>query len=208
MEENADKFSNREPHCKQSVACSNRNNLMEKLNINLTQATNYLVQLFYKTNQKYSCTRTKVGKLLSIVAFKYASNGQVAFEETIYKYNECGTAIKEIMQRFKDRDIYTLCTYNDDSKPVSQKIDEKADIPLDFIDIKDLSDDVKDTIKSVFLLFGAFSPATLGECINPIVNTKNTTLENNQIDISRIEYIHLDDFSTESKNPLIEFLFD
>ena len=37
-----------------------------------TDIVDYLISLFYKTNKKYSCSRTKIGKLLSILEFKYA----------------------------------------------------------------------------------------------------------------------------------------
>ena len=182
---------------------------MNNLNINLNHAANYLVQLFYKTNQRYSCTRTKIGKLLSIVAFKYAREGKLAFAETIYKYDHCGTAIKEVMHRFRDREIYSLCVYKDNAKPITDKLNEKAYIPDNFSNIEALSDEAKEIIESVFFSFGAFSPADLGECINPIVNLDGVTIADNHINISEIAKLYLNDFPAEHlNNPLLKFLLE
>ena len=51
-----------------------KDRLMKELHTDLEKATCYLVQFFYKTGRLYSCTRTKLRKLLSIVAFVYARN--------------------------------------------------------------------------------------------------------------------------------------
>lgn len=39
-------------------------NEMKNINVSLKSAANYFIQLFYKTGCKYSCTQTKIGKLL------------------------------------------------------------------------------------------------------------------------------------------------
>lgn len=83
------------PHCKCSLA--NSKSKMQNSNLRLKEITYYLIQQFYKTGEKYSCTQTKLGKLLSILAFKYARNGQKLFDTPIYKYPpRCGTLIKAL----------------------------------------------------------------------------------------------------------------
>ena len=181
---------------------------MVSLNIDLAKATNYFIQLFYKTNQKYSCTRTKVGKLLSIVAFTYACDGKLAFDETIYKYDNCGTAIREIMLRFNDREIYSQCKYRDDAKKISEKLNEKVKIPDEYKDITDLDDDIKQKIEATFREFGAYTPAMLGECLNPLVNYNGIANDKNEINLSKFESLNYSDFSDcdISDNTLIKFL--
>ncbi len=196
------------PHYKQSLVSSEKQKRMTNLNINLEQATNYLIQLFYQTNVKYSCTRTKIGKMLSIVAFKYACEEKLAFNETIYKYDSCGTAIKDVMLRFKDPDIYPTYLNADDQKKVRVKFNKKAPIPQSFSEIDQLSDDTKKTIESVFLSFAAFSPKKLGECLNPIVNLEGIADNDGRINVSKVGKIKLSDFNAEENgNPVLKFLF-
>jgi hypothetical protein len=61
---------------------------MEKMHANLRECMNYLIQLFYKTDKRYSCTRSKISKLLSILAFKYAVYSIQLFDEKIFRYSK------------------------------------------------------------------------------------------------------------------------
>ena len=70
---------------------------MIELNANLKDVTSCLIRMFYQTDKKYSCTQTKLGKMLSILAFRYAINGEKLFNESIYRYPpNCGTLIKAL----------------------------------------------------------------------------------------------------------------
>lgn len=189
---------------------------MKELEINLTKATNYLVQLFYRTGKRYSCTRTKLGKLLSIVAFAYAGRDCIAFKETIYKYDDCGTAIQEIMDRFNDSEIYTRCKYDDNRKSIpdgsiASPFDLNVVIPKDYEDISGLDLGVTDMIDSVFKTFGAYTPNDLGECINPIVDSRGVAGANKEVCLKRVKELKRADFSDIMDKPtssLIKYLFN
>ena len=57
------------------VKCAERKNISETdAATGLIDAANYFIQLYYKTGEKYSCSITKLGKLLSIAAFICAKN--------------------------------------------------------------------------------------------------------------------------------------
>ena len=213
MEANADCLNTSNlPHGGHIDACLNKMN-MENMKIDLTKATNYLVQLFYKTNLRYTCTRTKIGKLLSIVAFVYARQDKLLFEETIHKYDQCGTAIYEIMERFKDSDIYTRIVYEDCENRVpdvvmANAVISKVTIPDEYEDIVGLDVDVISTIDSVFQMFGAYSPSALGECINPIVNYQDVTNPEGEVVLSNISKLQIGFFAGENNCHLINYLFE
>lgn len=200
-------------HCKHIKACYNILT-MENLGLNLVQLTNYFVQLFYKTNQRYSCTRTKIGKLLSIFAFEYACEGKQAFKEVIHKYEDCGTAIYEIMERFTDRDIYTKCEYEDKISIIPDDyfstLNGDVHIPNSYIDISELENDVLERIQNIFKEFGSYSPTELGECINPIVNYTGVVNNDGEVELEHLEnltYSELMNFGNVSNPTLIQYLY-
>lgn len=205
------------PQCEPGQAHIKREN-MEKMNTDLVQATNCLVQLFYQTGQRYSCTKTKVGKLLSIVAFLYARRNQMLFDEAIYKYEGCGTTLKEL--RFiVDRDIYSRPLYNNDNLCSDHKEDIEASeidtaiaVPEKFMETDRLSDEIKCTIKEVFIKFGAYNAVDLGHALNFIVQYPQVTNSDGKIDLDVIKRLTLADFSPQETQEsfdkkLINFLF-
>ncbi len=181
-----------------------RNYKMKELHANLTEAANYLIECFNATGQIYSCSRTKIGKLLSIVAFLYAKNDTALFDETIYKYDGCGTTIEEL-KSFIDRDVYIKLLYADDRNPID--ISFSARTHLDKLSNINLSSEVKRDIELVFTRFGAFIPSDLGQCINPIVKYIEST-NNEGLDLSKIQTFSIDTFKEISADrELIEFLY-
>ncbi len=68
-------------------------------NDKLRAIVNYLIGFFYETEKKYSCSITKIGKLLSILAFKaYIESEERILGKyvAIKKYKDCGTYIPDI----------------------------------------------------------------------------------------------------------------
>lgn len=179
---------------------------MTELHVNLREAANYFIQLFYATGQKYSCSRTKLGKLLSIVAFSYALKDIELFDETIYRYDGCGTAINEL-KSYMDRDIYIQLKYGDDEKFISQIFDEQK-IPIqNYEQTESLSDDVKKQIELIFRHFGAYTAYDLGQCINCIVNYPNVT-KNDEVDISILQTLSREKFrDIKDHTALIDFMY-
>lgn len=198
-------------HCKSNCTCITNGN-MDELKVDLLEAANYLILLFYRTDQEYSCTRTKVGKLLSIVAFSYARNNKKIFEESIYKYDDCGCAIKKIMNTF-DRDIYARCQYNDNQKYISDVFRELSsldpEIQEKYKDIVNVDPTVRQKIEEVFRTFGAYSPTKLGECINPIVKQTGVINANGEVDLSKIYTLKRSEIQIDNSTPkaLIDYLF-
>lgn len=211
MEVNADNFRNDiVPHCKSDCTCLTNKN-MNELNVSLLEAANYLIQLFYQTDKKYSCTRTKVGKLLSIVAFVYAKKGEKLFAETIYRFDTCGTAINEL-KFFVDRDVYIQYQYCDDCKYIHDELKHSEDVLEKHKKIDTIDNELKIVIEDVFRRFGSFPAYDLGQCINPIVNLPQMTNENNEIQLNKIQSIKLSDFSdnvlSEKNDSLVKYLFN
>ncbi|MBR4959316.1 MAG: hypothetical protein IKY52_00285 [Clostridia bacterium] len=206
MEVNADTEEINFPHCKQHLACVNYNHMPET-SVNLISATEYLIYLFIKTNRRYSCTRTKLGKLLSIVAFKYARQGRRIFDENIYKYGGCGASINEL-KLFVERDVYMQSADSDDGQYIQDVLDDNG-LSIDNEHLKSFSSEVKNEIICVFRKFGSYSAIELGKFINPIVNYPGVTHTNGVVDLSKIESLKKDDFNDIDGHPvLLDYLFN
>ena len=174
------------------------NSLPQEMNVKLSFAANYLIKLFYYTGKRYTCTRTKLGKLLSIAAFAYARAGKKLFEETIYKYHDCGTGISGL--QLYDRDIYTQEQYYDDSEKIStNSIDFSLVIPDVYVP-EDLPKDVKGVLTDVFCEFGSFPALQLGEYINSFLKDIIDDLDNNIVDLSKMSSVSENVFTFKSKH--------
>lgn len=198
---------------KNELDCNNlENNALEELNVSLREATYYLIQFFYKTNKKYSCTQTKLGKLLSVLAFKYAINGIKLFNETIYRYPPCcGTYIKELSM-IANKDIYVRDINQDNTdktSAVDDEFDECVEIPERYKSIRTLTVSIKKEIKSLFREFGAYPANELGSLLNPIVE-KVVNNENDVIDLSKFKDIEKEALcvsETDKGNKIVEYIF-
>ncbi len=179
---------------------------MTELHTNLKEITNYLIQCFYATGQVYSCSRTKLGKLLSIVAFLYALDDVELFDETIYRYDGCGTAIDEL-KSYVDRDIYIQLKYEDDGEFISTAFDEQK-IPTDkYTQTESITPELRNRIEMVFRNFGAYTAYDLGQCINHIVNYPDVT-KDDEVDISVLHTLSRDKFEDKKDYiDLVDFLY-
>lgn len=160
---------------------------MKKTNVGIEECANYLIQLFYKTEKRYSCTRTKIGKLLSILAFKYAVQDEISiFPWEIYRYPKCGTSIAWLNTCI-DRDVYLNYPYVDSKKRISKKeLNENVDIPNGYKEISNLLSRIKNDIEDVFFAFGAYSQVDLSEELNPIVEYEGICLPNGMINLDNL----------------------
>ena len=210
MEGHVTDTGNRSQYGKTYCSCTNYE-IMTNLNVSLEESANYLIQLFYNTGKRYSCTRTKIGKLLSIVAFLYARNNQKLFNEDIYKYDDCGTAINELKAHI-DRDVYNQIEYQDDEQEYQEMIDNSFgldDVAEKHLICCSLPEDVRTNIETIFRRFGSFSPYNLGQCICPIVNCGGVTTDSGIIDLSKLFALKRENFNTqEYPLTLVDYLFD
>jgi hypothetical protein len=194
-------------HCDVLLIFRTKECYMKEAYINLEDAINYLVEQFYLTDRKFSCTRTKIGKILSIIAFRYALREQKLFKETIHEYNGCGTIIYEVMDRFDDGDIYTRIQYNDDCHIIkNEEFNKNAEIPNEYRNYNTLSEENKKIIRTAFCRFGAYSQSELGRYITSILSIKDVVNNNGEVNLDQISKLTDKDFS--EKNTVIKFLFE
>ena len=181
---------------------------MKKLNIEIKKLTYYLVLLFFKTDCKYSCTSTKIGKMLSILAFKYAYNGVLLFNDEVRKYDNCGTMI-ENSSCWLYRNEYVCWKDQNNKEYITDELKEPIDLPdklncryREFCKYSDLPSYVKKEVEEVFRYFGAYSHVDLSEVLNPIVDML-TTESYGKIDLSKISNI-IDEVTQD--NEVIKYL--
>lgn len=187
-------------HCKKK---------MIELKENLKAITYYFIKLFFLTQKKYSCTRTKLGKLISVVAFKQAVHGQRLFDEPIYKYPPlCGTLIKDLT--FIPKDIYWRDSDQpnpDKIAPIDECFDNSVSIPIQYTDFRQPTEQIKVHIEQVFKEFGAYPADVLGKQLNPIVE-KIVDTNTDEIDLSRLESMNIADFNISDENDkIVKYIF-
>lgn len=182
---------------------------MENLNVNLKQVVNYLIQLFYKTDKKYSCTQTKIGKMLSILAFKYAQKNQLLFNENIYKYPpDCGTLIRDLV--FIPNDIYFRdieFENPDNSEFIDDIFNDNVEIPARYFNTIALPVEIEAEIEKLFRKYGAYSSRKLAELLNPIVD-KIVEENGDLIRLEKLSKIEKGEFNLDDSNSLIEYIFE
>lgn len=185
---------------------------LEELHTNLKEISNYFIELFKITGSKYSCSRTKLGKLISIVAFVYAKRGEKLFDEKIYIYKSdslgefCGTTIQELVL-FVGRDAYQQKEYDKDNnlKIPPEELKETESIRTS------LKSELRRSIEDVFLNFGAYNPKVLGDCINPIILHRDIILSDESLELQKLHrllqnYFNCDPGSCSTQKYLIDYL--
>lgn len=171
----------------------------------LHDCADYLIQLFYKTNKKYTCNRPKIGKLLSILALKYARVNRKVFLDGIYKYPGCGTYIPELTA-YCGRDVYQNLEYKDNNKVIP--LDEFDNLISAIIDYNTcIPIDVIKGILAVFYNFGAYSQKRLGDCLNPIVEYKDVCEDDGSINFNKIAELKINDLYKIGSNEVIDYIF-
>ena len=173
--------------------------------VKLMGCANYLIQFFYKTDKKYSCTRSKIGKLLSILAFKYAVKGIELFDEPIYRWSKCGTLIKGTNRVFSDVYVSYDMRPKQDAKKVIHpyEVNEEINVPNQYEKIYEIPCEVMKDIEDVFYNFGAYSQDDLSELLNPIVEYEGVC----HGDIVDLEAIARLDKNQFPDNKVVEFIF-
>lgn len=166
---------------------------MKKIRVHIKSLTYYLVSLFFKTGRKYSCTSTKIGKILSILAFKYAYNGILLFDAEIKKYENCGTIIEDSCF-WVYPDEYICGKAQNNKKYILDELKEPVDLPYNLyyryeqLCQYDIPSYIKKDVEEVFRYFGAYSKEDLSEVLNPIVDMLTTECCG-KIDLSKISDI-------------------
>lgn len=180
-------------------------------------AANYIIQLFIKCGQRYSCSRPKLEKLLAISNLAY----YVKFENKIFENDtylrKCGLGF-DCDDKLLNGDFVCGDGDFDFSKPIccdnSTEISEKEINPsIDVSDVykKDvdkLTEDQKNILKAVFLRFGAFGASQLGRLLDDFKENISTELYDGKriIDYSACKSFFNSCKPDDEKNPIVKFV--
>ena len=143
---------------------------MERMNESLKYTTNYLISLFYRTDCRYSCSRTKIGKLLSIVAFSYACENRQLFAQPIYRYDDCGTGIREL-KFWMGIEEYSFFGSNiccDDKEMITEDFNNDKILPNRLQVENFVPCELKERVENVFRQFGSYAGWELNDSLNAI----------------------------------------
>lgn len=157
--------------------------------VNVVDAANYIVQLFFKTEQKYNCTQTKLEKLLSIANMICMKNNDILFDSEII-IKPCGVGISKMPIQFFG-DIVIGSVEETDSPIEWCEIKESLLCPLRYTSEEEnkLTDDEKRLLTDVFLQFGNCRALSLGLHIDAFKNkicTVGTDLNHSYVDASKV----------------------
>lgn len=168
---------------------------MEKVNIDMNNElrkiedyANYLVSLFFKTNCKYKCYRTKINRLLII--YKLCDINNLIQEDSNYELlidkDKKQFGFPFIFDKF-DKDIYIpyLCV-EENGKIIKDKINNSIEIPkeynFNFLDDYSYSLII---LEKIFRNFGNFSRDELNILLREII--QNIPIDVNVIDINKFK---------------------
>ena len=168
----------------------------------LLDAANYIIQLYYKADEKYTCTKTKVEKILSIAQMTALYNNDKIFDDDI-SINPCGTGFP-LLSRFLLSDIIIGC---EEENGTSIDINNLKDEYPALYAIQDvLSLEHKNLLKEVFSLFGNYKAKALGLLIDEFkMNICCDAVDGKKVidQFSLIEYLNK---NKNSQNAIINFI--
>ena len=146
------------------------------------EAAKYIVALHFIANNRYTCNRTKVEKLLSIADLILIKNGSRLFPNTPIFINACGIGYCVLAQ---DASIFPMDNIISVSNEGSR--DKGSEIMLDRKNEKAVPDAYKTTsidsntkhlLESVFLKFGAFTAKEIGTLMDEFKGRIQSTEQN------------------------------
>ena len=151
-------------------------------NYELEAMASYLVSLFYKSKKNYSCTRSKIGKLLVLNTLCNIDNQNLL--NTLYISDESIYTYEPSLLEFIYRDVYIKYPFCDDKKPFTELFDESVVIPNMFqirLDRYELDDNSKRILEDIFRNFASYPLGDLNKMIKEIipliVGSTNTKVE-------------------------------
>ncbi len=133
---------------------------------NIEMLANYVVQLFFRCEEKYNCTNTKIEKILAISALAFMKNDETLFEEAIVKKN-CGLGVAYLPLKFQGVIIDGGLEGEKKSLNYSCLKNELPEIPRYINDEENILDSkVKALLTKVFLQFGAYKSSDIGALLD------------------------------------------
>ena len=131
--------------------------------INVIDAAKYLIQFFYKSGEKYHCTKTKIEKMLTIAFLTFIKNDRKLFSSKIY-IAECGTYIP-LLSRFIFGNI-TEGQIPENNLKIDKNVALDGNIPPLYSIETQVSEDIHNILADVFYAFGNYEPSHLGKLLD------------------------------------------
>lgn len=147
--------------------------------VNILEAAKFVVQLYYKAEQRYNCTLTKVEKILAIADLIVMRDGTEMFSDKIVSH-DCGVGFP-VLSSFLYSNI--ISGGDEQSQPITCTLNEKVDIPKLYQISDDFPNYAKEILTRVFREFGDFTAKDLGLSFNLF---KNGILANELIDNEKV----------------------
>lgn len=149
--------------------------------ISAFDGANYLVRLYYKTGEKYRCTRTKVDKLLSIAGFVYMTQkAEPLYEQELRLMSATGgIGFNEFSGWFFPEIVRGKETETNKAiqGQLSKLTNQNTKIPLAYMDqYGDIKENIAKLLDSVFMRFGNYESNKLESAIAMFAN--NLAIEN------------------------------
>lgn len=130
-------------------------------------AANFIIQHFIKCDGTYSCSKTKLEKLLAIANLKFLKDGRQIFDNAILT-RRCGVGIDIEFPRYLCGDV-VIGTSSVEHESKIELDCFQPDLPYSSIYdtyVNILSNEEKDVLREVFFTFGGYKRETLGEWLN------------------------------------------
>ena len=131
--------------------------------ISVVDAAKYLIQFFYKSGQKYHCTKTKVEKMLTIAFLTFVKTNQKLFSSKIY-IGQCGTYIP-LLSRFIYGDIVEGEVCENNSK-ISKDTAFEGTVPPLYNTETQFPEAINSLLLDIFYAFGNYEPSRLGQLLD------------------------------------------
>ena len=176
--------------------------------------SNFLIQKFWKLRikgQRLECTRTKIGKLLTIIQIlSIKNNNQLAFDDDIME-ETCGTSVPVLSVYRYPYDIWELYspkstdnTFFEQSARINllDTIEVEDSIPELYMIREEVTDLYKKIVNDVFVEFGTYNGYEIGKLINQF---KTDICDNGVVRREKVAN-WLNSIDVHNNNPIITFI--
>lgn len=152
---------------------------MREMEINIKPYAIYLISLYYKTGCKYSCTRSKINKLLIIFKLCFIKNNLKTFDNKLIIYENF--SYFEDLSIIMEKDVYCTEKSIEENSKIIDKLNEMVEIPPMYKTYIKLAEEEKKLLEIIFREFGNFNINYLSDKIEPIVRNISAIYKNNFI---------------------------
>lgn len=178
--------------------------------VKVESAAKFLASLYFKTGKRYTCTKTKIEKMLTIAWFIKLRNGEQLFINSVL-INNCGTGVSGLEEfeatvlmgsEPENRKRITDCICSEETN-VPEIYKEKS---IGYID-----DKIKKLLVDVFKEFGNWKAADIGIALDEFkddVSTFSELYDRYIVDFQKSRALFSDAIDKYEKNEIINFVID